>query len=223
MLTEKIEELLLARMHPVLEHRSFSLVVRFRFLKQNLGFVIAYQPRAAVRVFYDKIPRETTQRTSNWLLEHLPHHRMIGADDGSSIFDAENLLLDEAEFLVVGRITEEFGDSFPDITFVHPGGMGMTRRDFISQSFGISPFLGPGVKGVPVYICTSLADCNVSEYLYHFSATKGIVPPVSRESDDSGNQLSLNITNVTLARTGEDSDDAALCRKGDTKNRCHCH
>ena len=66
MLTEKIEELLLARMHPVLEHRSFSLVVRFRFLKQNLGFVIAYQPRAAVRGFYDKNLRETTQRTSNW-------------------------------------------------------------------------------------------------------------------------------------------------------------
>ena len=90
---------------------------------------------------------------------------MIGADDGSSIFDAEILLLDEAEFLVVGRITEEFGDSFPDITFVHPGGMGMTRSDFISQSFGISPFLGPEVKGVPVYVYTSLADCNVSQYL----------------------------------------------------------
>ena len=48
-LTEKIEELLLAWMHPVLEHRSFSLDVRIRVLKENLGFVIAYQPRAAVR------------------------------------------------------------------------------------------------------------------------------------------------------------------------------
>jgi hypothetical protein len=38
--TEKIEELLLSRMHPVLEHRSFSLVVRIRLLEQNLGFVI---------------------------------------------------------------------------------------------------------------------------------------------------------------------------------------
>ena len=45
MLTEKIEELLLAWMHPVLEHRSFSLDVRIRVLKENLGFVIAYQPR----------------------------------------------------------------------------------------------------------------------------------------------------------------------------------
>ena len=53
-LTEKIEELLLAWMHPVLEHRSFSLDVRIRVLKENLGFVIAYQPRAAVRGFYDK-------------------------------------------------------------------------------------------------------------------------------------------------------------------------
>ena len=74
-----------------------------------------------------------------------------------------------------------------------------------------------------MYVYTSLAHCNVSENLQHFSATKGIVPSESQESDDSGNQLSLNITNVTLARTGEDSDDAALCRKGDTKNRCHCH
>ena len=111
------------------------------------------------------MPRETSQRTSNWLFEHLPHHRMIGADDGTSIFDAENLLLDEVEFLVVGRITEEFGDRVPDITFVHPGGMGMTRRDFTPQSFDISPFLRPGVKGVPVYVYTSLADCNESEYL----------------------------------------------------------
>ena len=84
-LTEKIEELLLAWMHPVLEHRSFSLDVRIRVLKENLGFVIAYQPRAAVRGFYDKNLRETTQRTSNRLLEHLPHHRMISVDDGSSI------------------------------------------------------------------------------------------------------------------------------------------
>ena len=62
--TQKIEELLLARMHPVLEHRSFSVVGRIRFLEQNLGFVIAYQLRTAVRGFNDNMPRETTQRTS---------------------------------------------------------------------------------------------------------------------------------------------------------------
>ena len=84
MRTEKIEELLLARMHPALEHRSFSVVVRICFLEQNLGFVIAYQLRTAVRGFNDNMPRETTQRTSNWLLEHLPHHRAIGADDGTN-------------------------------------------------------------------------------------------------------------------------------------------
>jgi hypothetical protein len=28
------------------------------------------------------------------LLEHLPHHRMIGADDGTSGCDPDNLLLD---------------------------------------------------------------------------------------------------------------------------------
>ena len=85
--TEKIEELWLARMHPVLEHRSFSVVVRICFLEQNLGFVIAYQLRTAVRGFKDNMPRETTvttQHTSNWLLELLPHHRTIGADDGTN-------------------------------------------------------------------------------------------------------------------------------------------
>ena len=68
MRTEKIEELLLALMHPVLENRSFSVVIRIRFLKQNLGFVIAYQPSTAVRGFNNNLPRETTQRTSNLLL-----------------------------------------------------------------------------------------------------------------------------------------------------------
>ncbi len=49
MRTEESEELFLARMHPVLEHRSFSLLMRIRLLEQNLVLVIAYQPRAAVR------------------------------------------------------------------------------------------------------------------------------------------------------------------------------
>jgi hypothetical protein len=48
--TEEIEELLLARMHPVLEHSSFCIVSRIRLLEQleNLGLVIACQPRAVV-------------------------------------------------------------------------------------------------------------------------------------------------------------------------------
>jgi hypothetical protein len=87
---------------------------------------------------------------------------MIRADDGTSICDPENLLLDEAEFNVVGRSSEEFGDRLPDIQFVRPGGMGMTRRDFNSQSFHISSFLGPGGKSVPVHVYTSFADCNES-------------------------------------------------------------
>ncbi len=132
---------LLARMHLFLEHCSSSVVVRICCIEQNLSFVIVYQPRAAVRGFNDNMPRETTQHTSNLLLQHLLHHKMIGADDGTSIFDAENLLLDEAEFFVVGRTTEEFGDSVPDTNFVHPGGMGMTSCNYFSQSFGISPFL----------------------------------------------------------------------------------
>jgi hypothetical protein len=45
--TEKIEERLLPQMHPVLEHSRFF--VRIRLLEQNLGLVIVYQPRAAVR------------------------------------------------------------------------------------------------------------------------------------------------------------------------------
>jgi hypothetical protein len=47
--TEKIEELLLAQMHPVLEHNSFCLDVRIRLLEQNRGLEFAYQPCAAVR------------------------------------------------------------------------------------------------------------------------------------------------------------------------------
>ena len=47
--TEEIEELLLARMRPVLEHSSFCVCFRIEPLEQNLGLVIACQPRAAVR------------------------------------------------------------------------------------------------------------------------------------------------------------------------------
>ena len=35
---------------------------------------------------------------------------MMGGVIGSSVFDPENLLLDEAEFFVVGRSSEELGD-----------------------------------------------------------------------------------------------------------------
>ncbi len=35
---------------------------------------------------------------------------MIGADDGTSIGDSKNLLLDKAEFLVVGSILEQLAD-----------------------------------------------------------------------------------------------------------------
>jgi hypothetical protein len=35
------KELLLACMHPVLEHSSFSLGVRIRLLEQNLGLIIS--------------------------------------------------------------------------------------------------------------------------------------------------------------------------------------
>ena len=52
----------------------------------------------------------TSQRTFNRLREHVPHHRMIRADDGTSICDPENLLLDEAEFIIVGcRLEERLG------------------------------------------------------------------------------------------------------------------
>ena len=47
--TETIEKLLLAQMHPVLEHRSFSLVVTICLHEHNLDLVIAYQPRSAAR------------------------------------------------------------------------------------------------------------------------------------------------------------------------------
>ncbi len=49
MLTKESKELFLARMHPILEHSSFSLVLRIHLLEQNLVLGIAYQPRAAVR------------------------------------------------------------------------------------------------------------------------------------------------------------------------------
>jgi hypothetical protein len=65
---------------------------------------------------------------------------MIGADDGTSVCDPKNLLLEEAEFFVVERSSEELGDRLTDIIFVIPGGMGMTRRCSLSQNVGILVF-----------------------------------------------------------------------------------
>jgi hypothetical protein len=100
------------------------------------------------------------------------------------------------------------------------GRMGMTRRDFIAQSFHviILQVLGPGGKSVPVRVNTSFADCKESENLDHFIASYCIVPSVPRVRDDSGNQIFLNIANVSLAMRCEDIDEAACCRQGDTHN-----
>ena len=48
-----------------------------------------------------------TQRTGYRNLEHLLYNWMIGIDDGTSISDFKNLILDMAEFFVVGRILEQ--------------------------------------------------------------------------------------------------------------------
>ena len=63
-----------------------ALASKIRLLDQNLGLVIVYQPRAAVRApgFKDNIWNRlmsvrTSQRTCNRLREHLPHHKMIRA------------------------------------------------------------------------------------------------------------------------------------------------
>ncbi len=91
--TEKIEELLLAWMHPVLKHSGFSQRFRFLLLKQNLRLEITCQPSAATSGFNNNNPRKgvkrATQRTGNRNREHLHHKWMIGADDGTSIGDSK--------------------------------------------------------------------------------------------------------------------------------------
>jgi hypothetical protein len=158
--TEESEELFLARMRPVLEHRSFSLFFHNPLARTKpwIGNCLPTSP-AQRSGASDSTTIFESQRTCNRLLEHLQHHRMIGADDGTSVFDPENLLLDEAESFVVGRSSEELGDRLTDIIFVIPGGMGMTRRCFMSQKFGITSLLGPGVKSVSVHEYTTFADC----------------------------------------------------------------
>ena len=145
---------------------------------------------------------------------------MIGADDGTSIGDSKNLVLDKAEFEVVGRILEQLPDRSGDVGLMISGSMGMTRRDFIAQSFHviILQVLGPGGKSVPVRVNTSFADCKESENLEHFIASHCIVPSVTRVGDNSGNQIFLNIANVSLAMRCEDIDEAACCRQTHTHN-----
>jgi hypothetical protein len=150
---------------------------------------------------------------------------MIGADDATSLGDSKNLLLDKAEFFVVRRILEQLVDRSGDVGLMISGSMGMTRRDFNAQTFQVicPQGLGPGGKSVPVHVNTSFADCQESENLDHFIASYCIVrlqfvPSVSRVGNDSGNQIFLNITNVSLAMRCEDIDEAACCRQGDTDN-----
>ena len=150
-----------------------------------------------------------TQRTGYRNLEHLLYNWMIGIDDGSSISDSKNLLLDIAEFFVVGRCLEQLVDRLGYVVLMISGSMGMTRRDFIAQSFFINRLRGPSGKGVPMHVNTSFADCKKSENLDHFIASYCIVPSESRVGNDSGNQILLNFASESLAMPCEDIDEAA--------------
>ncbi len=198
--------------------------------------VMTCQPSAAISGFntpgqYSTKVWRTTQRTGNRNREHLRHNWMIGADDGTSVGDSKNLLLDKAEFFVVRRILEQLSGRSDDVGLMISGSMGMTRSNFNAQSFyGIClQVLGPGCKSVPVYVNTSFADCKESENLDHFIASYCIVPSqsLSQVGNDSGNQIFLNIKNVSLAMLCEDIDEAACCRQWNTHNwgishSCHC-
>jgi hypothetical protein len=65
---------------------------------------------------------------------------MIGADDGTSIGDSKNLLLDKADFFVVGRILEQLPDRSGYVGLMISGSMGTTRRDFIARTFTLFVF-----------------------------------------------------------------------------------
>jgi hypothetical protein len=112
--TEKIEQLFLAWVQLGLEHSTFSQLFRILFLEQDL---ITCQPSAVIRVFHDNMPRKQkkTQRIYIRLRSHLHHNRMTHADDGTTIGDSENLLLDKAESSIVGRTLEQLGDSLAHI------------------------------------------------------------------------------------------------------------
>ncbi len=58
---------------------------------------------------------------------------MIDADDGTSVDDSKNLLLDKGEFFVVGRREEQPGDRPAYEGLMISGGVGMTHCDFGSQ------------------------------------------------------------------------------------------
>ena len=145
---------------------------------------------------------------------------MIGADDGTSVGDSKNLLFDKGELHVVGRSLEQLENRSHYVVLMISGSMGMTPRGFNGQSFLVvcPQVVGPGGNSVPVDVNTSFADCKESENLDHFIASYCIVPSVSRVGNDSGNQIFLNITNVSLAMRCEDIDEAACCRQGDTDN-----
>jgi hypothetical protein len=150
---------------------------------------------------------------------------MIGSDDGTSISDSKNLLLDKAEFCIVGRSLEQLADRPGYVVLMISGSMGMARRDFKGQIFFRLP--GPSGKGVPMHLDTSFADCKESENLEHFISSYCIVPSVSRVGNDSGNQILLNIANVSLAIRCEDIEEAARCRQGGThgygiSHSCRC-
>jgi hypothetical protein len=137
--------------------------------------------------------------------------------------------LTKQSFFVIRRILEQLADRSGYVGLMISGSMGMTHFDFIAQSFHVIclQVLGPGGKSVPVHVITSFADCREPENLDHFIASYCIVPSVSRVGDNSGNQIFLNIANVSLAMRCEDIDEAACCRHGDTHNwgishSCHC-
>jgi hypothetical protein len=73
----------------------------------------------------------------------------------------------KAEFIVVGRSSEELGDRLPDIHFVHPGGMGMTRCDFTSRAFTLVPFSDRAARAsqctyTPLLIVIDRSFCSIS-------------------------------------------------------------
>jgi hypothetical protein len=103
--TEKIKELFLAWVQSGLEHCVFAQLIRILFLEQDL---LTCQPSAVIRVFHSTQPKH---HTSNWLRQHFHHKWMFDTNDGISIGDSENFLLDKAESFVGGPSLEQLGDS----------------------------------------------------------------------------------------------------------------
>ena len=79
---------------------------------------------------------------------------MIDADDGTSIGDSKSLLLDKAEFFVVGRILEQLGDRLGYyVGSMISGGMGMT----LSSGFQ------PPARLAPLTLPLPILDCKFTE------------------------------------------------------------